>query len=163
VFIYNAGVWEDKGFSEVSREEIVRIIHTNLTSTILMVQQLIPNLRSGQLKKIIFIGSTCGLENEGNDAVVYTATKFGMRGVAHALRELLRKDGIAVSCVSPGSIATDVGFSEGPEAALGKHQGARMPVADILSIINMIINTSYARSEERRVGKEFESRYQPRG
>jgi short-subunit dehydrogenase len=97
-----------------------------------------------QLKKIIFIGFTCGLENEGSDAVVYTATKFGLRGAAHALRELLRKDGIAVSCISPESIATDVPYNEGPQAAIEKYMSGRMPVADILCVINIMINTSNA-------------------
>ncbi len=144
VLVYNAGIWEEKSFESTPQDEILRIINTNLTSAILLVQQLLPNLRTGNLKKIIFIGSTCGLENEGNDAVVYTATKFGLRGATHALREFLRKDGISVACISPGSIATDIPFGEGAGAALQKYMGARMPVADIVNIVNLILNMSNA-------------------
>lgn len=144
ILIYNAGIWEKTNFEEVTPTEIVSIINVNLTSVILLTQKLIGNIRSGRLKKIIFIGSTCGLENEGSDAIVYNATKFGIRGVTHALREYLRKDLISVSCISPGSIASDIPFSDGAETALKKHSNERMPVADIISIINVILDSSVA-------------------
>jgi short-subunit dehydrogenase len=105
---------------------------------------LVSNIRSGRLKKIIFIGSTCGLENEGSDSVVYNATKFGLLGVTHALREYLRKDLVSVSCISIGSLASDIHFTEGAGAALEKYSNERIPVADIISIINVILESSVA-------------------
>lgn len=144
IVIYNAGIWEKTNFEAVTPTEIVSIIHVNLTSIILLTQKLIANIRSGGLKKIIFIGSTCGLENEGSDTIVYNATKFGIRGVTHALREYLRKDLISVSCISPGSIASDIPFSDGAQTALKKYSNERMPVADIISIINVILESSVA-------------------
>jgi short-subunit dehydrogenase len=144
VIIYNAGIWETHQFEELPEDEIADIVHVNLISPILLCQKLLPNIRQGSTKKIIFIGSTCGLENEGNDAIVYTATKFGIRGLAHSLRELLRKDGISVKCISPGSVASDVPLAAGTPYALAKHDSRRIPVEDIVSIINMILKTSNA-------------------
>lgn len=144
VLIYNAGIWEKESFEKVAPAEIISIINVNLTSVILLTQKLLGNIRSGQLKKIIFIGSTCGLENEGSDAIIYNATKFGVRGVTHSLREYLRKDLISVSCISPGSIASDIPFSEGAETALKKYSNEKMPVADIINIINVILSCSAA-------------------
>ena len=133
VFIYNAGIWETKGYEKTTQNEIVDIINVNLTSVILIIQKLLKNIRKGFSKKIIFIGSTCGLENEGSDSIIYTATKFGLRGVTHSLRDYLRDDSISVSCISPGSIASDILFKEGS-----------IPFSDIISIINVIINSSVA-------------------
>lgn len=144
VVIYNAGIWEKTNFENVTPTEIISIINVNLTSVILLTQKLIENIRRGRLKKIVFIGSTCGLENEGSEAIVYNATKFGIRGVTHALREYLRKDLISVSCISPGSIASDIHISEGPETALKKYSNERIPVSDIISIINLILDSSIA-------------------
>lgn len=144
IVIYNAGIWEKTNFEDVTLNEIVSIINVNLTSVILLTQKLIGNIRRGRLKKIIFIGSTCGLENEGSDTVIYSATKFGVRGATHALREYLRKDMIAVSCISPGSIASDIHFNEGSETALKKYSNERMPVSDIVNIINVILDSSIA-------------------
>lgn len=84
------------------------------------------------------------MDNEGCKAVAYTASKFGIRGLAHSLRECLRKDGIAVTCISPGSMATDVSFDEGAEAAIKKHDGARIPVQDIVSLVKTVTNLSPA-------------------
>lgn len=144
VFIYNAGIWEKSGFEEVPAEELLSIIQVNLGGLLLLSQRILPHIRAGFLKKIIFIGSTCGLENEGSDAVVYSATKFGVRGVAHALREFVRKDGIAVTCISPGSIASDVSFSEGEQAALNKHASARIPTSDLVRTVRLIMESSPA-------------------
>lgn len=144
VVIYNAGIWEKTNFEDLKQTEIISIVNVNLTSTILLTQKLIGNIRNGRLKKIIFIGSTCGLENEGSDAIVYTATKFGIRGVTHSLREYLRNDLVSVSCISPGSIASDIPFGEGVDTALKKFSNERIPVADIMSIINVILDSSVA-------------------
>ena len=144
VLIYNAGIWEKEEFEKVPREELISIVQVNFTSVLMVMQGLIKNLRKGKLKKIIFIGSTCGLENEGSYSVIYNATKFGLRGITHTLREYLRKDSISVSCISPGSIASDTGFDEGPQKALEKHESGRIPVEDIIAIIRVIIDSSPA-------------------
>ncbi len=144
VLIFNAGIWEKEPFESVSAKEINTILQVNVGSSLLLSQQLLPALRKGHLKKIIFIGSTCGLENEGGDAVVYHTTKFALRGLTHALRAYTRKDLIAVSCISPGSIASEIPFRDGMERALEKHQGKRLPVHDLVALIQMIIRSSYA-------------------
>jgi len=144
VIIFNAGIWESTPFEKVMREEVLSIINVNLTSTILLLKDLLPNVRAGNLKKVIFIGSTCGLENEGSDAIVYCATKFGIRGVTHALREYLRRDDVGVSCISPGSVASDIRYLDGTEKALSKYSRSRIPVSDIVNLVNLIITTSTA-------------------
>lgn len=144
VLIYNAGIWETKAFTALSDAEIHAIIDTNLTSLLVGLRHLLDNLRKSAQGKIILIGSTCGLENEGARAVVYVATKFGMRGAAQAIREVVRDAGIAVTCLSPGSMATDLSYTEGREAALTKHQGARIPVQDIVDLVRSLLSLSPA-------------------
>ena len=113
VLIYNAGIWESNAFSssyrpeDVSLSETMQIMQVNLTSAILTIQALLPNLRRSASGKIIVIGSINGLENytQGRE-VAYGASKFGLRGMTHALRENLRADRIAVTCVNPGSFGS---------------------------------------------------------
>jgi short-subunit dehydrogenase len=113
VLIYNAGIWESNAFSssyrpeDVSLSETMQIMQVNLTSAILTIQALLPNLRRSASGKIIVIGSINGLENytQGRE-VAYGASKFGLRGLTHALRENLRADRIAVTCVNPGSFGS---------------------------------------------------------
>jgi short-subunit dehydrogenase len=67
-----------------------------------------------------------------------------LRGACQALRQHFRKDGIAVTCLSPGSIASDVDYAEGSDAALKRHRGKRMPVTDIIAMIRCILDLSPA-------------------
>ncbi|MGE0699431.1 MAG: SDR family NAD(P)-dependent oxidoreductase [Hyphomicrobiaceae bacterium] len=138
LLVYNAGIWESAGFADVADAEIRAIVDVNLTSLLLAVRHLAPNLRAATHAKVVLIGSTCGLENEGTTSVAYAATKFAVRGAAHALRELLRPDGIAVTVLSPGSMATDIALEAGADAALAAHGGKRIPVADIVAIVRML-------------------------
>jgi short-subunit dehydrogenase len=141
-FIYNAGIWEKDAFGNVSEEEIIDIVNVNLTSLLLCLRRLLPKLQQGSAARVVLIGSTCGLENEGSSGVAYVATKFAVRGVAHAARELLRAAGVGVTCISPGSIATDVSYAAGRAEALKRHAGHRMPMHDIVSLVRWVLDTA---------------------
>ncbi len=144
LLIYNAGIWESGGFSSASDTEIRAIVDVNLTSLLLALRHLDANLRKSENARVVLIGSTCGLENEGTTSVAYSATKFAMRGVAHALREFMRPAGIAVTVVSPGSMATDIDLAAGRDAALAAHDGKRIPVGDIVEIVRLLRRLSPA-------------------
>ena len=111
VLIYNAGIWEpgsfggDYQFETVSPQINLNIINVNLTAAVACIQAVLPNVKAASNAKVILIGSTSGLENVRAPEVAYTASKFGLRGVAHALRESLRKDGVAVTCINPGTFS----------------------------------------------------------
>lgn len=142
ILIYNAGIWEQETFEKESAENLQQIIAVNLTSAITTVHALLPNLKKATNAKIIFIGSTSGLDNEGGTAVAYIASKFGIRGLAQSLRAYVRKDGISVTCINPGSMATDLSLDDGVPAAIEKHQGKRIPVQDIVTVVKTIVTLS---------------------
>jgi NAD(P)-dependent dehydrogenase (short-subunit alcohol dehydrogenase family) len=109
VVVYNAGIWENSAWSggydaaRVPDEETARIVQVNLTSAITLLGKLLPSLRQSENPKVILIGSISGLENVRGQEVAYGASKFGLRGVAHALREHWRAHGVGVSILNPGS------------------------------------------------------------
>lgn len=148
VLIYNVGIWEREGFEEhytFDKDEpsdIANMIHVNMTSTITCIQAVLPQLRRSETGKIILIGSTAGLEHTNNAQVTFVASKFGLRGIAHALREHVRKDGIAVTCVNPGELAAEVPYEEGAERAIEEYNGTRIPVQDIVSVVRCIVSLS---------------------
>jgi short-subunit dehydrogenase len=142
--IHVAGIWDEASFEEMHDDEIAEILDVDLRAFLAFARGLAPNLKRAGHAKIIAIGSTNGLDNGDMTAVAYSAAKFGLRGAAQALRQHFRKDGIAVTCLSPGSIASDVGYAEGAAAALKKHRGKRMPVADIVAMIRCILDLSPA-------------------
>jgi short-subunit dehydrogenase len=142
--IHVAGIWDPGTFEEIYDDEIAEILDVDLRSFLAFTRGLAPNLRRADHAKIIAIGSTNGLENGDGSSVTYTAAKFGLRGACHALRQHFRKDGIAVTCLSPGSIASKVRYGDGTAAALKKHRGKRIPVADIVAMIRCILDLSPA-------------------
>jgi short-subunit dehydrogenase len=78
VIICNLGIWEEEAFSnsyqflKSSDEEIVNLIDTNITSTILLLKRLIPRLLTSRRPQIILTGSTSGLPQSGGPEVGYS-------------------------------------------------------------------------------------------
>jgi short-subunit dehydrogenase len=143
--LHVAGIWDEASFEAMHDDEIAEILDVDLRSFLAFTRGLAPNLRRADHAKIVAIGSTSGVENCSDmTAVAYAAAKFGLRGACQALRQHFRKDGIAVTCLSPGSIASDVAFADGANAALKKHRGKRMPVADIVAVTRCILDLSPA-------------------
>lgn len=148
VLIYNVGVWEKHGFEDNytfdndTTDDISNLININLTSTITYIQALLPNLRQASNGKIILIGSTAGLDHTNNAQVSFVTSKFGLRGITHALREHLRENKITVTCIHPGELAAEVPYEEGAKKAIDLYEGTRIPVQDIVSIVQCVINLS---------------------
>jgi short-subunit dehydrogenase len=149
VVIYNAGIWETAAFSSrydferVDDAETARIITVNLTAAITGIRRLLPNLRRGTNPKVILIGSTSGLDNSSGPEVAYAASKFGLRGVAHALRENLRKNRIAVTCLKPGNIGT-IKVEQGIVSSRPHQDRTMIPPQDLLEIVRCLMRLSNA-------------------
>ena len=137
VLIHNAATWESMAFSHqydflaVPETETRAIIELNLIAPILLTQALLPVLRASSNPKIILIGSINGLENSGMPEVAYNASKFGLRGIAHALRETLRADRIGVSIINPGSIGWE-----------SDAQDFLIPPIDLVNLTRTILESS---------------------
>ncbi|MEK8128738.1 SDR family NAD(P)-dependent oxidoreductase [Paenibacillus filicis] len=150
VLMYNVGIWEKEGFEDHydfdkdEPAEIANIIQVNMTSTITCIQALLPNLRKSDAGKIILTGSTAGLDHTNNAQVSFVASKFGLRGIAHALREHVRNDRIAVTCMNPGELATEIPYEEGPDKAIEEYGGTRIPVQDIVALVKCVVSLSKA-------------------
>lgn len=148
--IYNVGIWEHNAFDDNyafennSPFEINTIINTNITACITAIQALIENLKKSPNAKIILIGSTWGLDNHKGKEVAFSASKFALRGIAHALRENLRESKIAVSVLNLGYLATERESEQNIDTILSETQGQLIPVPDVLNAIRFILSTSTA-------------------
>jgi NADP-dependent 3-hydroxy acid dehydrogenase YdfG len=88
------------------------------------------------------MGSTAGLDHTNNPQVSFVASKFGLRGIASALREHVRKDGIGVTCINPGELAAEIPYGDGAEKAIAEYNGTRIPVQDIVSLVKCVVSLS---------------------
>ncbi|ENV89596.1 SDR family NAD(P)-dependent oxidoreductase [Acinetobacter bereziniae] len=148
--IYNVGIWEEKAFDtdyafeQCSDLEISNLVQTNIQSCILAIQSLLENLRLSANAKIILIGSTWGLDNHSGKEVVFSATKFALRGIVHALRETLRKDQIGISVLNLGYLATEFDISTPIDEVILQSDAQLIPLQDVVLAIQFILSTSKA-------------------
>jgi len=147
--IYNAGIWEstafspDYDFTQISDLETERIIAVNLTGAIVCALAVLPHLKRSSNSKLVFIGSTSGLENSGRPEVANVASKFGLRGVAHALREVLRPDRIAVTCLNIGDIGT-IEVRGGAVSARGFDSRPLLNPQSVLEVVRLVLNLDFS-------------------
>ncbi len=148
--IYNVGIWEHFAFNpaydfeKCSDIEITAMLNTNIHACILAIQSLLDNLRQSENAKIILIGSTWGLDNHNGKEVMFSTSKYALRGMVHALRENLRDDKIAVSILNLGYLATEFTLSTPIEQVLEQSNAELIPLQDVMLALKFILSTSYA-------------------
>jgi NAD(P)-dependent dehydrogenase (short-subunit alcohol dehydrogenase family) len=111
--INNAGIGIYKPVLDLSPEEWHRMINLNLSGVYYCSQEALRRM-VGRGGYIINIGSLAG-KNAFAGGAGYNASKFGLNGFSEAMMMDHRYDGVRVSEIMPGSVATDFG-SSGPAA-----------------------------------------------
>ncbi len=146
--LYMGGTWETHAFTsqyrfeDCSDEDITRVIAVNLVAPIRLVKALLPALRRSHNPKIVLMGALSGRDNFPGREVANSASKFGLRGVVHSLREELRSQQISVTVINPGNVGTPEVLADlAAENLLG---GEAIPLSDLLAIIDCILALSRA-------------------
>ena len=104
-FIHSAGSGLFGSIEQFSVKQIDQYIKSNLSSALVISHHIVPAMRKNKSGRIIFIGSESAI-NAGKKGTLYSSAKFGIRGLALALREDCSKDGINVSLINPGMVKT---------------------------------------------------------
>ncbi|MWV28062.1 SDR family oxidoreductase [Aurantiacibacter rhizosphaerae] len=107
VLINNAGIAENTPVAETSLEHWHKVIDTNLTSAFLCAKHAWPHFMNGGHGRIVNIGSISA-KVPRSECPSYTASKFGLQGLTHALAVDGRDHNIAVSIFHPGIVATEI-------------------------------------------------------
>jgi len=105
ILINNAGLGVFAPVEAMSLEDWHRQIETNLDGVFYCCRAALPHIKRAQ-GWIINIGSLAG-KNAFAGGAAYNASKFGLLGFSEALMLEVRHDGVRVSCVMPGSVATE--------------------------------------------------------
>ena len=104
VLIANAGIGNFGSIEELSLDDWHETIDTNLTGVFYSIKASLDAIKKTK-GYIITISSLAGTNFfEGGSA--YNASKFGLTGFTQAVMLDLRKHGIKVSTIMPGSVAT---------------------------------------------------------
>lgn len=107
VLINNAGIAQEKLFTEITDEDWNKMIQTNLNSVFYCTQEVVPYMLEKQAGSIINISSIWGVTG-GSCEVHYSVAKAGIDGMTKALAKELGPSHIRVNSIAPGAIDTDM-------------------------------------------------------
>jgi len=107
--VNNAGIEIVKPLGETTDEEYDDMLDTNLKGAFFFVTAVLPTMQRQRAGHLIFVNSVSGVRGFAEDAV-YTASKFGLTGLADALDEELRAQGIRVTGIHPGATDTSLAY-----------------------------------------------------
>ena len=134
VLIANAGVGNFAPIDEMTPEAWQDVIDINLTGVFYSIKAAVPALKKSE-GYIITIASLAGTNFFAGGAA-YNASKFGLVGFSQAVMLDLRKHGVKVSTIMPGSVATHFNDHEPSEEDAWKIQPE-----DIADMVMYLLHT----------------------
>lgn len=103
--VNNAGAGVIKPLEEITLDEWDRVVATNLRGLFLTTRAVLPGMRSRKRGDIVNISSLAGKRGfPGGTA--YAASKHAIMGFTESLMLEVRKEGIRVAVLCPGSVDT---------------------------------------------------------
>ncbi len=102
----NAGRGLGRGFLDQDPADWRRVVDTNITGTLLLVQKIARDMRTHGAGRILITGSIAGFM-PGTYQAVYNGTKAFLDSFSFALRHELKGSGVTVTCLMPGATETD--------------------------------------------------------
>ncbi|MGO9882075.1 MAG: SDR family NAD(P)-dependent oxidoreductase [Solirubrobacteraceae bacterium] len=117
VFVANAGLPATGKLEALTQAEIDQLLEVNLRAPIALARAFAPAMIERRRGHMVFISSLSGKAVQPASSM-YSATKFGLRGFALALRTDLRRHGVGVSVVVPGFVR---------DAGMFANSGMRLP------------------------------------
>lgn len=107
VLINNAGIAEEKLFTDITEEDFDKMMKVNLYSVFYTTQEAVKNMLKVHNGIIINISSIYGLTG-GSCEVHYSMAKAGIDGMTKALAKELGPSNIRINSIAPGAIDTDM-------------------------------------------------------
>jgi 3-oxoacyl-[acyl-carrier protein] reductase len=107
ILVNNAAVGRQRRVEEITEADWDEAITTNLKSTFLATQAVLPEMRAQRWGRIINLSSVAA-QTGGVVGAHYAASKAGMLGLTHSYAGLLAKEGITVNAIAPALIETEM-------------------------------------------------------
>ena len=125
ILIANAALPASGLLTDLTQEQIDRMLEVNLRAPIALARALAPAMIARGRGHMVFISSLSG-KTASPASSLYSATKFGLRGFALGVREDLREHGVGASTIFPGFIR-EAGMFADTSVRLRPGVGTRSP------------------------------------
>ncbi len=110
--VASAGIGAYGGIMDLTDDQLQDMMDINVAGTVWPIRAVVPHFLEAGQGDIVIVASVAGLRGAGDEAV-YAATKFAQVGLAGGLDRELREEGIRVSTVCPGGVATEFAMGAG--------------------------------------------------
>lgn len=149
IIVANAGVGYAGEFAHMPAERIIELIDVNVRAPMLLARAGIAALRESDapIRGIVFVSSIAGAVGVPGESV-YSASKAAIESFATVLREEVRADGISVSTVLPGVVATE--FHDRRQVAYERRYPRPMPAERVANVIVATLEDRHDRRVEPR-------------
>lgn len=101
ILVNNLGIFEPKGFFEISDEEWQRFFDVNVLSAVRLSRFYAPGMKERNWGRVLFLSSESALQIP-TEMVHYGTTKTALLAVSRGLAETLAGTGVTVNAVLPG-------------------------------------------------------------
>ena len=120
---------------EAALEELWRV---NVIGPFTLTRLALPHLKAGGQGRVVNLASLSGKRVVAGSGAGYPMTKFAVVALSHATRQLLWDDGVRVTAVCPGYVATDMVSHVTSHAAEAMTQPADLAelVATVIALPN---------------------------
>jgi 3-oxoacyl-[acyl-carrier protein] reductase len=108
VVVNNAGIGHHGRLEDMEPAEFDRVYRTNVRGPFLLMKAAIPVMRRQKSGTLVSLASLAG-RNPVPMRSAYAATKWAMIGLSRSVLQEVRKDGIRVIILEPGSTLTEFG------------------------------------------------------
>ncbi|MEH0845380.1 SDR family NAD(P)-dependent oxidoreductase [Micromonospora sp. CPCC 205711] len=135
LLVNNAGVALGGRFDQVTLDEFNWVLDINFQAVVQLTHALLPALKAEPGAHLVNVSSLFGIIAPAGQAA-YSASKFAVRGFTEALRHELVDDGVGVTSVHPGGIATRIASNAriGSGVAPEEYETGRRQFEKLLSI-----------------------------
>ncbi|CAL8899311.1 short chain dehydrogenase [Kocuria varians] len=106
VLVHSAGIAPQSPVADAPREMWEKIFDVNVISVAQLTRLVLPQLRAAG-GDVVAVNSGSGFTANPSGAL-YSGSKFALRALTDALREEERGNGVRVTSVHPGRVATDM-------------------------------------------------------
>ena len=119
IFINNAGVYgpPNANFGAIDAHVWASVLQINSIAPLMLSQLLMPSLRQGKDKKMLYLTSKMGSidDNSVGGSYIYRSSKTALNSVVKSLAIDLAGEGFSAAVLHPGWVLTDMG---GPNALI---------------------------------------------
>jgi NADP-dependent 3-hydroxy acid dehydrogenase YdfG len=114
VLVNNAGVMLLGPIEAADTEEWRRMIHVNVFGVLYCTHAALPLMKAQGAGHVVTVSSVAGRFARAGSGV-YNLTKFGVGAFSEALRQEVAPEGIRVTLIEPGAVATELSEHNRPE------------------------------------------------